>query len=759
MIDLFSLKRAAFLLLFSLFLYGAEAQRTITTQYFSMTLNGKGYIMHMENTSVTPHREFCPSDKPSPLLCLYDSKRNTYFYPIAASYSGRSARLHYANGSVATVTISTVHNQYFKFVLQDVIPRHGIDAVQWGPYHTNITNLFGEIIGVARDTSETGNFAIGALALNDTTVGGPAADQVPFQYIIHTPDPKRFPLPAGLWEGENFSVGGDGINDVAFYSHPEEYFRMLYGDAASVDSVGRISIYYHAIDRRQKRSIYPFSPTQLPANAAVHQDVQQVPFVDVKGSSIAFYGCPDSVALLGVIRNIVLNEGLPYPAYAFNGSASRIWVKDPARYTPDVATAGRLFDSTISYVRQMGFKAVQAEDLPFYWPNRADRGYIDGDPADKFPFHFTAGNKTHKQFSDMSNPFGIDIGRHTVTTALGRGTKDVNPPSDSLCVLLTRILAKGIDATDRVITVTDPTYLDETGSAEGHDTTLNILKIGKELIHYIGVSKTVPYTLQNVTRGYWGTTATPHAKGDMIYKMQASCGGGYAGLIPDINLQDSIAAYYADVSIKNGIHFIDWDGEEFLFDQGMGTYSVKRFHRVLFQRAAEGGISYMRIMGAGVSEGSWHYQSVWNVGGGKNMYDQVHRSWGIEGKDIRNVAFANYFPATFGITEGIGPSTTVQQFENLEAISVGVGVTYMLELRQSSVESCPVKYGIFSAIRTWENARAAGAFPRWLKNELADPTQYFHLQQVDADHWDLYRVDAGGKNPILYIKLSREAGY
>ncbi|HLZ87567.1 MAG TPA: hypothetical protein VKQ52_10015, partial [Puia sp.] len=244
-----------------------------------------------------------------------------------------------------------------------------------------------------------------------------------------------------------------------------------------------------------------------------------------------------------------------------------------------------------------------------------------------------------------------------------------------------------------------------------------------------------------------------------ICKIQATLGYGYAGLIPDMYLQDSIAAYYASVSLINGIGYIDWDGEEFLFDQGLGNYSVKRFHRVLFQRTAAGGMPYLRIMGATLSEGAWHYQSVWNVGGGGNMYDLPSRSWGIEGKDIRNVAYSNYFPATFGINAGIGSSSTVQPYENLEAISVGVGVTYMLSLQQSSVESCPRKYGIFSAIRTWENARAAGAFPRMLKKQLADPTRYFHLEQVNNNTWNLYTVDSSGNNKVLYQTLTRAPGY
>jgi hypothetical protein len=109
-----------------------NAQRTLGTSYFSVTLDTHGYITSMKNTSVTPNKEFSPSDKPSPLLCLYDNKKNLYYYPSAAVYSADTVRLSYSNGSVATVNISAVNSTYFKLVLQDVVPRNGIDVVQWG---------------------------------------------------------------------------------------------------------------------------------------------------------------------------------------------------------------------------------------------------------------------------------------------------------------------------------------------------------------------------------------------------------------------------------------------------------------------------------------------------------------------------------------------------------------------------------------------------------------------------------------------------
>ena len=112
-----------------------------------------------------------------------------------------------------------------------------------------------------------------------------------------------------------------------------------------------------------------------------------------------------------------------------------------------------------------------------------------------------------------------------------------------------------------------------------------MIKIGKELIHYKGVSSSAPYTLQNVKRGYWGTYPTAHQKNDPIYKLQVTVNYGYDGLIPNLALQDKIAEYYADVCRINNIAHYDFDGQEFLFNNGHGYYSTKRFFRRMFERA------------------------------------------------------------------------------------------------------------------------------------------------------------------------------
>ncbi|HKO79434.1 MAG TPA: hypothetical protein VJU78_03525, partial [Chitinophagaceae bacterium] len=413
---------------------------------------------------------------------------------------------------------------------------------------------------------------------------------------------------------------------------------------------------------------------------------------------------------------------------------------DPSAFIPDVCWTGN-YDSCLSYTRQLGFKAIQGEGLGEFYPNRANNGYINW----KLPFKNE--KKEIKTFTDEAYKYGILFGLHTLNNFLQhRISSDVSPvPNDSLCIVFKRKLTKPVSATDSLLCVDDPRYMNEYGGWEGH--TENILKIGKELIHYKGVSATAPYYLTGVKRGYWNTKAANHQEGAVIEKLMTNC---YGGLAPDMFLQDKLADYYAQLSDVNTMHYIDLDGEEGFLYQGHGNYAYKRFFNRFFEQCAKRNIPYMRVMGAGVTEGAWHYQSVWNVGGGTNMYFIKNRKWAIEGKDIRNIAFANYFPSTFGITESLRPNSTVQEWENLQALSVGVGVTYMMNLSEKTVEACLQKDAIFKAIRTWENARAANVFTAAIKSELANTDKQFHLEQLNEHTWKLYEVsDNRCENPVL----------
>ena len=86
-----------------------------------------------------------------------------FHYPQQADYDKKNnvLTLGYPNGSVAEVVLAP-HDKYLKLTLISLEPRNGVDCVQWGDYYTNINNLLGEIIGVARDTSDAVNYSIGS---------------------------------------------------------------------------------------------------------------------------------------------------------------------------------------------------------------------------------------------------------------------------------------------------------------------------------------------------------------------------------------------------------------------------------------------------------------------------------------------------------------------------------------------------------------------------------------------------------------------
>lgn len=157
---------------------------------------------------------------------------------------------------------------------------------------------------------------------------------------------------------------------------------------------------------------------------------------------------------------------------------------------------------------------------------------------------------------------------------------------------------------------------------------------------------------------------------------------------------------------------------------------------------------YLRIMGSAVTEGTWHYMSVTNVGGGNNMFDPVENKWGIEGKDIRYQFGSSYFPITFGAQPYRGDWTPYDA-ENLEAKSIGWNATYMLGLNQNTVEKSGEKEAIFKAYRAWESARGAGVFTEQNKQELMDLGLKFHLEETGEKSFLL--------SPVKEIGITGEA--
>lgn len=701
----------------------------LKTRYITFTVDETGKVVSIRNTS---GKEFIPRGHEPALLNLH--KKGAAIGPVSASFDKVKSeiRLTYTNGSVAKIKTDE-KGDYLRWQLLSVEPRNGVDNIVWGPYNTTISKYIGDVFSVVRDD----DFAIGIMAVDDNTTSGPPCDGEMTQssYIIHTPDAEKYPVPDSLKEGQRFRIGGDGNNDVAFFSHPEEYYRYMMGNGAKLEPSFGSSIVLHSRDRSIPHTIFYPEFNDFPSiKAPRHLELELVD-EDFIGSTIAFYGCPDRLGLK-VIEQVVKNEGLPYV------TRDNKWVKDPESFCADMAWSGPQ-DSLIAYGGQLGLRAVQDEGMGEYYVNPADRWAgrkirIGGDQMDI------------SAYTKQTNKEGIDYGLHTLTEFVQPHSSDVSPiPDKGLCTVLKTKLSRTIYMQDTILCVADTSYLNEHGGWDNNR--VNVLRIGSELLTYKGVTTQKPYTLTGVKRGAYKTQPTSHPAGEEVVKLQVNC---YSGFIPGMELQDDYADFYAKWLIDGGMNYIDFDGFESFTYQGHGQYSFKRFLRRLFDQYYKLGGKYLRVMGSCIFEGNWHYMSVCNVGGGNNMFNPVTNDWGIEGKDIRYAHQSSYFPCTFGI-QNLTPEWTVQTIENLQSKAIAWDATYMLGLSESTVEKCPHKYELFKAFRTWEDARAANVFPEEVKKDMQKKENLYHLERLNGKTWKLYRVKPSGKRvgyKVLRVK-------
>ncbi|NLU91495.1 hypothetical protein HGH90_06070 [Chitinophaga sp. Ak27] len=702
--------------------------KQLETIYSTVMVNTKGYIVSIVDKRTG--REYCPKGLSSPVLTLVSGKAS--ISPVAAKFTPGKMELRYPNGAVASIRVQ-LQPQYLRLQLLSLEHAPNVDNIVWGPYKTTISQTIGEIISVVRNNQ----FAIGMLALDDNTTSGPPTDGdfgVTY-YYIHSPDPVKYPLPSHLKEGQKFKIGGDGRSDVAFYSQPEEYFRMNYGNGAVLEPDFGSSICLHSRNRRKEQMIrFPVLPDNLDGgyNSARYQLVTPAN-VGFEGSAIALYACPDSLGL-STIERIVLKEGLPHP------EVDGKWIKDPATRRPDIAWWGP-HDSLAVYALRLGVKGIQDEGWGEYYPDFGDKKWGNNRISLTDHRHMTI-----PEYGASMKAQGLRYGLHTLCEFLQPGiSNSVAPvPSDSLAIMQRTMLTRNIGPEDTIITVTDTCYLNEFGGWEGNHT--NVLKIGKELIEYNGVTTTLPYTFKGIKRGLYGTQKGSYQAGDTIVKLQPNC---YHGFAPDLNLQDAYADFYGHWLVEGGMDYIDFDGLESCMYQGHGQYSFKRFFRRLFNTYRQAGGQYLRVMGSSVFEGNWHYMSVCNIGGDINMFDPVNNKWGIEGKDMRYVFESNYLPATFGIVS-YESDWSQYDLENLQAKSIGWEATYMLGLSQQSVESSGEKEAAFTAYRAWENARNAGVFNASVKAQLKDMGKKFHLEQTGAHTFSLYTLKENRQVNIPY---------
>lgn len=719
------------------------------TRHARIKIDANGYVASIVDR--VTGKEYSPAGRPSPLLSLHEGNtpNSTLVLPKSAAFDGvkRQISLSYPNGAVAVVQ-ANLKESYLRFQLVSLEPRGTVDNVVWGPLNTTVSGRIGDIIGVVRDE----NFAIGLYGLDDNTIPGriEEGDCYGMGYFIHSPDPKACPIPEKYQEGQWFNIGGDGVSDTAFYSHPEDYFNQVFGSGAKVEPEFGSSISYYSRDRRQS---YVHFYSLLPGfkiHERKHMVSDPLPGVDFLGSAIALYACPDTEGVK-VLEQIFKGENLVYVT-----DRDGKWIRDPAAARPTLYWNGPV-DKAIEYAKAMGFKDISRDTGEFYSSRPSGwTGHLS----------YQGKSITYKEFSEMCHKEGLTHGGlHTLCMFLQGGiSRDVTPvPNENLLTVCRTKLAKDLSPTDTEIVVADPSFLAESGTWPKNGDGQNYIRVGGEMMMYKGISAAAPWTLTGVKRGH-ASTAAGHKAGDELVKLQQNC---YNGFVPDMKLMLDYADDYVDLMVRNGMDTINFDGYETMAYTNHGYYAFNVFNRRLFEGYHAKTGHWPRVTGSNIFGGAWAYFNVCDLGGGRNMYLPEQGRRNIEAKDIGNAFTACWFPGTFGI-QGL-PGTLVDA-ENMMAKAIGWDSTFALSVDQAGIDRIPERDAIFAAFNAWQQARELQLFTRAQKARLRDPALKFHLERTGAGRFLLRTVqeirrgydstengtavpvaNAGGEQPLQFM--------
>jgi hypothetical protein len=698
----------------------AYADQTLQTRHAGIRIDDKGFVRSL--VAAKSRKEYSPADHPSALLSLHESgpPNGELVVPDAAIYdpTKKEFTLKYPNGCIAVVMAES-KGEYFRFQLVSLGARDKVDNIVWGPLNTTIKGQIGDIIGVVRDPE----FAIGMFGLDDNTITGAIEEGDCYQmgYYIHSRDPEKYPVPDKYQEGQWFNIGGDGVNDVAFYSHPEEYFNQVFGSGAKLQPGFGSSVAYYSRDRRRS---YVHNYSLLPGfqrSRPRHMVSDPLPGVDFIGSKVALYACPDDEGI-ETLRTIFKSEGLPYVT-----DRDGKWVRDPAAARPTLYWNGPV-DKAIEYAKAMGFKDISRDtgefysNLPTSWVGQVNSG---------------GKNIPYKEFAAMCHKQGLTHGGlHTLCMFLQGGVSNsVTPvPSANLQTICRTKLAKNISETDTEIEVTDPSFLAEKGTwPRGDDS--NYLRVGGETMRYEGISESAPWILKGIKRGH-ASKPLAHKAGDELVKLQQNC---YNGFVPDMKLMLEYADDYVELMVRNGMDTINYDGYEVMSYTNHGYYAFKVFNRRLFEGYHAKTGEWPRVTGSNIFGGAWEYLNVCDLGGGDNMFNSFSGRRATEGKDVGNAFLASWFPGTFGI-QGWHPQWSLYDAENLMAKAAGWDSTFALSTDQATIDKTGEKEAIFNAFNAWQEARGLQLFTKAQKEALRDPGYKFHLAKHGTSAFTLHYI-------------------
>lgn len=432
-------------------------------------------------------------------------------------------------------------------------------------------------------------------------------------------------------------------------------------------------------------------------------------------SSIALFGCPADQTL-ETIGQIEIDEGLPHPI--LDGEWSKTGARAKGSYL--ITSFGEdSIDEAVRYADLAGFSYLYHEDPFQNW------GHFDLRSSD-----FPSGDSGLAACVRRAAESAMRIGVHTLSNFITTNDKYVAPvPDRRLMKTGQSTLVDSVSADSMELVVNDPLAFENRG-------TLASVTVGDEMIRYRAVSTDPPWRLLGCRRGAFGTTPVAHHADATVEKL---CDHPYRVLFPDLSMQDEMADRLVELFNTTGVRQISFDGLEGCERTGHGMYSLNRF----VQRCFDGWQPEVLNDASRLTHYLWHIHTRMNWG---EPWGKATRQGQIEQRLVNQTYFErNLFPRMFGwfqlrlASEGL-EATSLDDMEWVLSKCAGYDSGFALSASLDALNGNGQTTAVLGAVRTWEDARLAGAFSKDQTMRLRNPENDFHLETDGDDRWRLCPV-------------------
>jgi len=554
-----------------------------------------------------------------------------------------------------------------------------ISAVVFGPLEVNISDIVGDVVGVAQG----GDVAFGAQSLNIKTIAGvPEEYADKFAKNIH-------------YQTSNIDVSVGNIDEAS-----RAAARTDNGCVLHLMCKRRDEIEYLDVMNAKKAMVLPLLSGDEDSKIA--------------GAKISLFGCAraDALARIGEIE---VEHDLPHPLFEGEwGKTSRAAMKS---YLISNFGADD-WDFVMDKIKKAGWEYMYQEG-PY-----EDWGHFTLD-RNAFP----GGDAQMKQLVAKARNNGINVGTHTLSNFLTTNDAFVTPtPSRHLLKQCELVLIYDVDfQSDELIFAPSDFF--------SYPLSLNGIQIGDEIIRYTKAEEIDGEThLTGCTRGAFGTAASAHTTDEIAYRLWDY---PYNVFFPDIELQDEFADRIASLYNDTGLAQISFDGLEGCTYTGHGQYAVNRFVDRVYKKWDHNVLNDSSRL----DHWTWHMSTRMNWGepwGESMRTGQVESR--IKNQDFFR---RNLFPRMLGwfllrLAERKFEASTLEDLEWSLSESAGFDAGYGMTIRVNTLKKHGQIDAFLEAIKNWDALRLSESFTNEQKELFKDPKTEWHLEKISDDKFELY---------------------